>query len=106
MPLENTLASFGRAFDEGADFVELDVVRTADDVLVVLHSNELADHVRPPWPRRYVGELTHEELSKLRTGVEESGRRGEVPTLASVLDLARERHARRGGAGVVLNIEI
>ena len=100
-PPENTLESFQRAFDEGADFVELDVVRTADDALVVIHSNELSDHVADPGPGRFVGELTQDALLKLRTGL--GVKRGEIPTLASVLDLAVPR--RRPGK-VVLNIEI
>ena len=58
---ENTLAAFRRAADMGADGVELDVRRTADDRLVVHHdaslgdgrpivatpASELPDHVAP-----------------------------------------------------------
>lgn len=40
---ENTLAAFRRAGEMGADGVELDVRRTADDVLVVHHDAALAD---------------------------------------------------------------
>jgi len=40
---ENTLAAFRRAGDFGADGVELDVRRTADDRLVVHHDPVLAD---------------------------------------------------------------
>lgn len=40
---ENTLAAFAAARDAGADGVELDVRRTADDVLVVHHDAALAD---------------------------------------------------------------
>jgi glycerophosphoryl diester phosphodiesterase len=40
---ENTLAAFAAAADAGADGVELDVRRTADDVLVVHHDAALAD---------------------------------------------------------------
>jgi glycerophosphoryl diester phosphodiesterase len=40
---ENTLAAFRRAVDMGADGIELDVRRTADDRLVVHHDPWLAD---------------------------------------------------------------
>jgi len=40
---ENTLAAFARARTMGADAVELDVRRTADDVLVVHHNPHLHD---------------------------------------------------------------
>jgi glycerophosphoryl diester phosphodiesterase len=40
---ENTLSAFGRARELGADGVELDVRRTADDRLVVHHDARLAD---------------------------------------------------------------
>jgi glycerophosphoryl diester phosphodiesterase len=40
---ENTLAAFARAGGLGADGVELDVRRTADDRLVVHHDPRLAD---------------------------------------------------------------
>ncbi len=38
---ENTLISFNRALAEGADFVELDVLFSADGTLTVLHDEEL-----------------------------------------------------------------
>lgn len=40
---ENTVVAFRRAATMGADAVELDVRRTADDVLVVHHNPQLAD---------------------------------------------------------------
>jgi glycerophosphoryl diester phosphodiesterase len=41
--LENTLASLLAAVDAGVDWVELDVSRSADDVLVVRHNPSTAD---------------------------------------------------------------
>lgn len=38
---EHTLAAYGRAIDEGADFIEPDLVVTRDGVLVVRHENEI-----------------------------------------------------------------
>jgi glycerophosphoryl diester phosphodiesterase len=39
---ENTLASIHLAADQGADWIELDLVSTADNVLVARHENELS----------------------------------------------------------------
>jgi glycerophosphoryl diester phosphodiesterase len=104
-PPENTLDSISQAFEHGADFVEIDVLRTLDDVLVVTHSNDLREHVQhPPPSARFVGELRLEEVKQLRTGLR--GRSGTIPTLAEVLDLAAEWRARRALPGFVLNIEI
>ena len=38
---ENTLAAFQGAIEQGADWVKLDVQRTADGVLVVMHDSSL-----------------------------------------------------------------
>ncbi len=40
---EHTLAAYERAIDEGADFIEPDLVATKDLVLVARHENELSD---------------------------------------------------------------
>lgn len=104
-PPENTLDSIAQAFEHGADFVEIDVLRTLDDVLVVTHSNDLREHVRTyPPSARFIGELRLEEVRQLRTG--RRGRTGMIPTLAEVLDLVAEQRARRALPGFVLNIEI
>ncbi len=89
----------------GADFVEIDVLRTLDDVLVVTHSNDLREHVRSyPPGARFIGELRLEEVRRLRTGLR--GRSGTIPTLAEVLELVAEWRARRALPDFVLNIEI
>ena len=45
---EHTLAAYERAIDEGADFIEPDLVLTKDGILVARHENEPAT---PP-PKR------------------------------------------------------
>lgn len=40
---EHTLASYGRAIDDGADFIEPDLVPTKDGVLVARHENNIAE---------------------------------------------------------------
>jgi len=44
---ENTIEAFLLARELGADWVELDARRTADDRIVVHHDAELADGPRP-----------------------------------------------------------
>lgn len=39
---EQTLEAFERAIDEGADYIELDLVLSKDNVLIVRHENELS----------------------------------------------------------------
>lgn len=39
---EHTLAAYARAIEQGADFIEPDLVMTKDDVLVIRHENEIS----------------------------------------------------------------
>eukprot|EP00794_Sanderia_malayensis_P016097 gene16097-17718_t len=101
-PTENTIASFTRAFEKGADYVELDVQLTKDFVPVVFHDFYTAACVK----RRdcddfkkitiAVNDLTLEELASLEftftgeskvdgKGVSDSSH-GLFPTLEKVLD--------------------
>jgi glycerophosphoryl diester phosphodiesterase len=75
---ENTLAAFRRAGTMGADGVELDLRRTADDRLVVHHDARLPDG-------RIIRDTVARDL------------RGEVPELAAALDAC---------PGMFVNIEI
>ncbi len=72
---ENSLAAFERAIELGADMIELDVRRTRDDRLIVVH-----DHAVDGAP---VAELTHDELAT-RAGAR-------PPLLAEVLELCAGR---------------
>jgi glycerophosphoryl diester phosphodiesterase len=103
-PPENTLDSIAWAFAEGADFVEVDVLRTKDDVLVVTHSNRLADHVlREVPPAPHVGDLEWRDVAPLRTGPEGNG---QIPTLDEVLNLVEELTDGGRASDFVLNLEI
>lgn len=62
---ENMLPAFERAARAGADVLELDVRRTADDVVVVLHDASL---LRTAGVDRAVVELTFAELSRIDNG--------------------------------------
>lgn len=40
---EHTIAAYARAIEQGADFIEPDLVMTKDDVLVIRHENDITD---------------------------------------------------------------
>jgi glycerophosphoryl diester phosphodiesterase len=94
---ENTLAAFREALAAGADYVELDVQRTRDGHVVVIHDGDL---MRVGGHPRKVRELTLAELQAIDLGARHGPRfAGErVPTLQDVIELAR------GGLG--LNVEL
>jgi glycerophosphoryl diester phosphodiesterase len=63
---EHTVAAYDRAIEEGADYIELDVQRTSDGMLVVLHDTTLDRTARGPAEncRGAVGDKT---MAQLRT---------------------------------------
>jgi|DewCreStandDraft_5_1066085.scaffolds.fasta_scaffold00263_34 glycerophosphoryl diester phosphodiesterase len=87
---ENTLASFEKALELGADILELDIHLSRDGVPVVIHD---ATVDRTTDGSGMVAELTLAELKRLDAGI----RRGEqwrgqrIPTLEEVLAWARGR---------------
>lgn len=93
---ENTLAAVRRAVDLGADMVEVDVRRTRDGVLVLMHDATLTRTTdaalvfpdRDPWS---VADFSYAELRRLDAGRWRGpGHAGEpVPTLDEVLRLLR-----------------
>lgn len=120
---EHTLASYERAIDQGADFVEPDLVVTRDGVLVARHENEIAgttdvaDH--PEFANRkatktidgehvtgwFVEDFTlaelrtlraRERLPQLRVANTRFDGLFPVPTLAEVIALVRAKEAETG----------
>jgi glycerophosphoryl diester phosphodiesterase len=87
---ENTMAAFREALAAGADYVELDVQRTRDGALVVIHDGDLMRMAGDP---RKVKDLTLPEIQAIdigrKRGLQYAGER--VPTLAEVIDFARGR---------------
>ncbi len=120
---EHTLAGYRLAIEQGADFIEPDVVITRDGVLVVRHDNELSLTTdvarRAEFAERrrrqvvdgktldgwFVEDFTLAELKRLRaverwpalrrTSARYDGQ-FEVPTLAEVLALRREAERSSG----------
>jgi glycerophosphoryl diester phosphodiesterase len=71
---ENTLRSFERAIEMGADMIEFDVRITTDHVLIAHHNEAIQGKV--------IGTLSYEAVERL------AGRKGfHVPTLEEVLNL-------------------
>lgn len=104
---ENTLAAVRRAIACDADLVELDVQRTKDGALVLLHDTTLLRTTdvqrvfpdRAPWT---VADFTHDELLRLDAGSWKSplfaGER--VPTLAEAVEVLRP-----SSAGLLLELK-
>ncbi|WP_328481201.1 glycerophosphodiester phosphodiesterase family protein [Streptomyces sp. NBC_00377] len=107
---ENTLEAVDRADRAGIDWVEVDVQRTKDGVLVLMHDQDLVRTTdartvfpgRAPWK---VDGFTMAELGRLRAGAsrEWKGSRYEaarVPTLGQLLD-----RLDRNNQGLVLEVK-
>jgi glycerophosphoryl diester phosphodiesterase len=104
---ENTLAAVRAAVALGADAVEVDLHRTGDGALVVVHDHTLTrtTDIARRLPGRAgcrVGELTHDEVRALDAGSwfspSYAGER--VPLLTEVLDLLRG-----SGTGLLLEVK-
>jgi glycerophosphoryl diester phosphodiesterase len=120
---EHTLESYKLAIEQGADFIEPDLVPTKDGVLVARHENEISGTTdvadRPEFADRFTTKMvdgveisgwftedfTLEELKTLRAKERIPGVRPEntefdglfeVPTLEEVIDLVKEVEAETG----------
>lgn len=98
---ENTLAAVRRAIAHDVDLVEVDVQRTRDGAVVLMHDTTLVrtTNVREVYPDRApwrVGDLTYDEIRRLDAGGWRSPAfAGEhVPTLEEAVDVVR--HTRAG----------
>ena len=80
---ENTLRSFQAAMSLGVDAIELDVRKTKDNELVVMHN---ADVNKTTNGEGSVSELTLEQIKKLTTDKGEK-----IPTFAEALDFIGEQ---------------
>jgi glycerophosphoryl diester phosphodiesterase len=121
---EHTLESYQRAIEQGADYIEPDLVMTRDGVLIARHENEIggttnvADHPEFAERRRtqiidgetmsgwFTEDFTLAEIKTLRAQerlpmLRPSNRAFdgllEVPTFDEIMQLARDANLRRGG---------
>lgn len=116
---EHTIAAYTLAIEQGADFIEPDLVLTKDDVFVARHENDITgttDVVRHPEfaarrtektidGEKHVGWFTEdftlaelktlravERLPKLRPDNARYDGQFDIPTLAEIIALAKRRH--------------
>jgi glycerophosphoryl diester phosphodiesterase len=80
---ENTLLSFRRAIDIGVDWIEFDLRRSRDGVLVVIHDDTVD---RTTDGKGKVCDMTLDELQML-----DAGNGQKIPSLRQVIDLAKGR---------------
>lgn len=87
---ENTLTSFQKALDLGVDAIELDVHRSSDNQMVVIHDDTVN---RTTNGTGFVSQLSLAELKALRIDGEH-----QIPTLEEVFDLIDRK--------VFINVEL
>ncbi|ADM27934.1 glycerophosphoryl diester phosphodiesterase [Ignisphaera aggregans DSM 17230] len=80
---ENTIAAFRKAVDMGADAFELDVRRTSDGKLIVLHDDNLK---RVANIDKKVSELAYDDIRNIKVFGKEP-----IPTLEEVLEIFANR---------------
>ena len=80
---ENTLKSFKKAIELGADYIELDLYKTKDNELVITHDLNLE---RITGNSSLVEELTLQEVRRLDFGEGEK-----IPTLEEVIKLCKSK---------------
>jgi glycerophosphoryl diester phosphodiesterase len=120
---EHTLAAYALAIDQGADYIEPDIVSTKDGVLVARHENEIGGTTnvadRPEFASRRTTKVidgvsltgwftedftlaelktlrARERIPQLRPGNTAYNDQLEVPTLQEVIDLVQQKEAATG----------
>jgi glycerophosphoryl diester phosphodiesterase len=92
---EHTLAAYQLAIEQGADFIEPDLVVTRDGVLIARHENEISESTNVSDVAKFAGRKT----TKVIDGVEHTGWFTEDFTLAEIKELrAREPMPDRQGS--------
>lgn len=89
---ENTLVAFQKAIECNADYFELDVHKTKNDSIVVIH-NSSVDKTSSNNKKGEIANLNYSELSSVKVGYSEKfGNKYEnekIPTLREALQLAK-----------------
>ncbi len=89
---ENTLISFQKAIDTGADYFELDVHGTIDDQVVVIHDASV-DRTSSNDMKGKVSDMTYNDLTKVEVGYSKKYKNKyenlKIPTLRQALELAK-----------------
>ncbi len=91
---ENTLSAFQKAIEIGADYFELDIHKTKDKGIVVIHDNSV-NRTTSNNKSGKIAELTLDELSNVKVGYSEKFadkfEDEKIPTLEEALRLAKGR---------------
>ena len=89
---ENTLIAFQKSIDIGADYFELDVHKTKDGSLVVIHDYSV-DKTSSNDKSGKIAEMTTNEVSEVRVGYtdkfKDAFENEKIPTLKEALELAK-----------------
>ncbi len=97
-PSENTLESFDLAIKSNVNGIEFDVMQTADKQLVVIHSNNLDEHV---FNQSYkLGHVSDYDLLELKTLPVGHHKNSTIPSLKEVLELIEQYPE------IIINVEV
>jgi glycerophosphoryl diester phosphodiesterase len=108
IPLENTLLSFSSALPL-VNYIEFDLIPTADSRIVITHSTDFTQHVQPRYRsenQSFIADKTVDEVRALKLGKIGKGR---VPSLQDLLGLVKAEVALdvvKQNKGMILNPEI
>jgi glycerophosphoryl diester phosphodiesterase len=89
---ENTLIAFQKAIDVGADYFELDVHKSKDNELIVIH-DESVDKTSSNGRTGIVADLNYDELKDIKVGYsskfKDTFKDEKIPTLKEALEMAK-----------------
>ncbi len=89
---ENTLIAFQKAIDCKADYLELDVHKTKDDTIVVIHDSSV-DRTSSNDMKGIISELNYSDLANIKVGYStkfgDKYENERIPTLREALELAK-----------------
>ena len=89
---ENTLIAFQKAIDSNADYIELDVRKTKNDSIIVIHDTSV-DRTSSDDIKGIVSELNYSDLSNINVGYpskfDDQYINEKIPTLREVLQLTK-----------------
>jgi len=89
---ENTLSAFQKAIEIGADYFELDIHKTKDGEIVVIHDASV-DRTSSNNTKGEIAKMTTDDLANVKVGYEKKFKmkfkNEKLPTLKEALELAR-----------------
>lgn len=103
IPTENTLESIKNAFSQGADFVEIDVILTKDDIPLSIHNVKPNDHFFKTKPKKYLNLLDYNQIKEYKTGRKGQG---DIAKLEEILKLPEIQSSSLDHCPFKLNIEL